>query len=505
MRHFLVISITILTLFGFSCRKDFEYTASSGNLHFSKDTVYLDTVFSSIGSSTYTLKVYNHSGNDIQIPSISLGKGQESAYRLNVDGIAGKNFTNIPVNSKDSLFIFIESTIDISDAGINEFLYTDLLQFDEGDNLQEIALVTLVKDAIFLYPEKDASGKKRQILVENDTEENLTTVPGFEFGSDELVLTNDKPYVVYGYAAIPQSKSLLIEAGTRIHFHKNSGLYVSPGSSLKIEGAVSQDSLRLENEVIFEGNRLDHEFSDQPAQWDGVIIASGSTSNEINHLTLKNALTGIKVFGDDILNEPTLSLRNTQVYNSLINNLRAISAFIIGENCVFGSSGGSSFLINSGGSYSFNHSTIANYWTDGLRTSSALQIDNEPFGKRENSELIKADFQNSIIYGNNANEISLTNNNSNTFNYFFNNCLIKLEDQAMQNESPFDAVNDNHYLNNFFNEDVHFRNTIHNNFQLSPESFAIGKADPDISVNVPQDINGIFRDEKPDIGAYEFH
>ena len=45
-----------------SCRKDFETISSYGKLAFSKDTVFLDTVFSNIGSATYNLKVYNLSG-----------------------------------------------------------------------------------------------------------------------------------------------------------------------------------------------------------------------------------------------------------------------------------------------------------------------------------------------------------------------------------------------------------------------------------------------------------
>jgi hypothetical protein len=70
-----------------SCRTDFETMTSTGDLEFSKDTVYLDTVFTNISSSTYTLKVYNHSKNDITIPTIKLGKGLSSNYRMTVNGM----------------------------------------------------------------------------------------------------------------------------------------------------------------------------------------------------------------------------------------------------------------------------------------------------------------------------------------------------------------------------------------------------------------------------------
>ena len=42
------------------------------DLNFSKDTVYLDTIFTNIGSSTYNLKVYNNSQTNILIPKIKL-------------------------------------------------------------------------------------------------------------------------------------------------------------------------------------------------------------------------------------------------------------------------------------------------------------------------------------------------------------------------------------------------------------------------------------------------
>ena len=133
---YFIASFFILILWS-SCRQDFEFTPSTGTLSFSKDTVYLDTVFSNIGSSTYTLKVYNNSDNDILIPSLKLSQGQTSKYRMNVDGmigtgtLIGKEFANVELLAKDSMFVFIETTIDIQPLVANEtqFLYTDAIEF----------------------------------------------------------------------------------------------------------------------------------------------------------------------------------------------------------------------------------------------------------------------------------------------------------------------------------------------------------------------------------------
>jgi hypothetical protein len=80
---------------------------------------------------------------------------------------------------------------------------------------------------------------------------------GRELNNDELTFTNEKPYVIYGFAAVPSGRTLTIEAGARVHFHENSGLVVQSGASIHVNGALSIDQERLENEVIFEGDRLE--------------------------------------------------------------------------------------------------------------------------------------------------------------------------------------------------------------------------------------------------------
>ena len=82
-----VLSIVFMFFFLNSCDNSIDFEVNDKPLSFSKDTVYLDTVFTNIGSSTYNLKVYNNSSKNILIPEIKLSKGENSFYRLNVDGI----------------------------------------------------------------------------------------------------------------------------------------------------------------------------------------------------------------------------------------------------------------------------------------------------------------------------------------------------------------------------------------------------------------------------------
>ncbi|QLG43817.1 choice-of-anchor Q domain-containing protein [Costertonia aggregata] len=509
LKYFGMILTVLVFVLGNSCRKDFQYQNSAGNLQFSKDTVYLDTVFTNIGSSTYSFKVYNTSNTDIQIPSVRLGEGQESKYRLNVNGKAGKEFNNVPILAKDSMFVFVETTFDIAPTNESTFLYTDDILFDSGSLEQKVPLVTLVKDAVFLYPNTLANGTKETLPIGLDDNGNEIRVEGFVLEDNQLNFTNERPYVIYGYAAVTGGKTLTIEAGTRVHFHKDSGILVAQESSLKINGTLSMDKEVLENEVIFEGDRLEPEFSNVPGQWGIIWLARGSIANEINHLTIKNATVGILAEGNDTAVAPTLTIKNTQIYNSSNTNLWGRTATIVGENLVLGNAGVNALHCNLGGDYSFKHCTIANYWNEGFRTTAALQIDN--FLNMDSSgssgaDLVQAGFTNCIIDGNTDIELFLNGNNSNTFNYGFTSCLIKFQDSSnlFANNPFYDFQNTTIYQSVVRNATIAFINTSKQDFRLLDTSAAIDLADPNIASEIPFDILGQDRTVSPDIGAYEY-
>ncbi|WP_246139886.1 hypothetical protein [Flagellimonas hymeniacidonis] len=503
----LIVFGLTLTIFWSSCRKDFDYAPSSGNLQFSKDTVFLDTIFTNIGSSTYTLKVYNNSNDDVLIPFVGLQNGQNSSYRLNVDGLAGKEFNDVPLLAKDSLYVFIETTFDITPTTENEFLYTDALLFGSGVNTQEVPLVTLVKDAIFLYPRTLSNGTKETLVLGLDPDGNEIRVEGFFLEADELLFTSEKPYVIYGYAAVPENTTLTMEAGTRVHFHNDSGILVEQGGALVVNGLLSENRELLENEVIFEGDRLEPTYAQEPGQWGTIWLRQGSSAN-INYLTIKNGTVGLRVDGDGLSASPHLILSKTQIYNSQNDNLWSIGANIMAENVVLGNAGGHSFYGSFGGTYNFTHCTLANYWNNGLRNGTALSLNNfkeSPTEGISTQDLQAANFINCIIYGSQSVELSFVQNPSAAFNSYFQNCLIRFNDPNSQfQDNPLYNFDDSSiYLNSIFNDDPSFARPFQNQFSISDNSAAIDLADPNIVPPITMDILGESRLPNPDTGAYE--
>lgn len=501
------VIILLSVILASSCRNDFESEPSTGNLEFSRDTVFLDTVFSNIGSSTYNLKVYNRSDKDINIPSIKLANGETSNYRLNVDGLPGKSFENIQIFAKDSIFIFIETTVEITN-NLNQLLYTDQILFDVGPNEQKVELVTLVQDAVFLFPEDLGNGVFETLNLGMDDDGNDILIEGFFLDDNELTFTNEKPYVIYGYAAVPPQKTLIIQPGARVHFHESSGILVANTASLKANGAPSSDLELLENQIIFEGDRLEPSFANTPGQWGTIWLTSGSTNNELSYVTIKNGIVGVLM--DDNDGDETLTLRNVEIYNSGNVGLLTRNANIYGENIAITNSGQSSLAIQLGGTYTFNHCTFANYWNNSFRNLPAVSVTNSfPIGNNEVivADLVAANFNNCIIYGSEQREIGLLNQEGAAYNFNFSNCLIRFEDPQgdFEDIAEYNFLNPTLYTNCTVNVDPFFQDFRNNNLNIeSINSGADGIGNIPTASQVPTDLNNTPRSQNaPDAGAYE--
>ncbi len=507
MRKLIFLFFVGLAITVSSCRQDFVFEPSIGDLVFSKDTIYLDTVFANIGSSTYTLKVYNKSSKDIKIPTIQLGKGLTSKYRMTVDGMTGENnriFHDVELLAKDSMYIFIETTAGIGDANPSDFLYTDQIEFDSGANLQKVELVTLIQDAYFIFPNKQ-NGITESIPIGFDEDGTVLETNGRNLShnhpdnGDEFTFQTDKPYVVYGYASVPNGEILTIPAGARVHFHADSGLVVQEGGTLHINGSLST-TVAMENEVIFEGDRLEPGFSDVPGQWGTVYLRQGSANHRIKNLTIKNAIIGLLV--ENNFGTP-MTIENTQIYDCSNVGLLGRAATIEGKNMVINTAGVASLACTLGGSYEFKHCTFNNNWASSKQV--AVTVDNYYTDTTTNQQiafdLIKADFKNCIIFGSNQIEL-LVNKSTDTskqFNKLFSKCQIKFNNNNNQftNNPDYAFINDATEI--IKNGIVDFQDISKNKLFIGADSASKNFG---VDVGVPFDILGNPRNGIFDLGAY---
>ncbi len=490
-----IISLLISSI---SCRKNFDTIPGEGNFSVEKDTVFLDSVFSNISSRTYRFKIYNNDNQDINLNKIYLENGEQSFYRLNVDGDAGKSFENVMIHAHDSLFVFVEVTADIH--RLSGPVYEEKLLIEDNVKTESVLLTSFVKDAYFFYPERFPDGTKETLTLYTDPETGESTeIYGF-FLDGDTTFTNEKPIVIYGHMAVPSGHTLNIEEGTHLYFHHNSGLIVWEDASLKVNGSLG-------NEVIFEDDRMEAEFENTPGMWNYIWLRENSKENEINYAIIKNAEAGIIAYPSND-SDPVLEIKNTQIYNMSLVGIYGLATGIEAENLVMNNFGLSAVNLQLGGNYIFRHCTFANY-SNGIRNekSGAVYVNN--FLKTDEqiyvNDLENFEMSNSIVYGNSSIEFFLEKNENAEFNYSIYNSLIKFND-SQNNYSGFqevDFTDEEHYENIILNEDPVFKNPQENELIIGNTSPCINQGDCFTSLMVPYDILGKDRTIEPDLGAYQ--
>ena len=506
MRQFIVLLFIGVIISLSSCRKDFSTVPSTGALTFSASKVYLDTIFTNISSSTYMLKVYNHSNKDISIPTIQLGKGLASKYRIMVDGMTGnqgKIFNNVELLAKDSLFVFIEITANVADTA-PDFTYNDQILFDSGANQQSVDLITLINDAKFFFPNRTLNPTLYETINVNGFDPQTT---GHTLTASELNWDNSKPIVIYGNVVVPTGQTLTIGLGTSVYFHQDATLIVDNGAKIVISGGLNSyntdGTILAKNEVTFEGDRLEPEYEHVPGQWGALILLSGQ-NNSIEHLTLKNAVVGLYVTNNSNT-PPQLNITNSQFYGCSNYGILANNSIITGTNLVINSAGQASLACSQFGPYNFTNCTFNNNWQSSKQVAVLVNdyyVDNNNVAQVSN---VTANFSNCIIYGSNNIELYLDKKGSN-FTANIDHCLIKFSElgTTLAGNTFYDFIINPTMassLGNIKSQNPKFKNIDKNQLNILAGSPAIGTG---YSNSILYDIINNSRPAlNPDMGAYQ--
>ena len=94
-----------------SCIEDAFTHSASDQPSFSTDTVRMGQLFTLDASPTHRFIVYNRHSKGLNISQITFSDDPNSTFRMNVDGISGRQFNNVEIRAHDSIFIFVEATL----------------------------------------------------------------------------------------------------------------------------------------------------------------------------------------------------------------------------------------------------------------------------------------------------------------------------------------------------------------------------------------------------------
>lgn len=475
MRTKLYISRLIWVLFFLpalfsSCEEHYYVSEDAPVLRFSVDTLSFDTVFTTVGTVTKQVKVYNPYNEPVLIPSVSLGGGRQSRFRLNVDGDTSLVSKNVVIGPHDSIFVFVQANVN-PNAATEPFLIEDSICFNFENHQARVVLNAFGRNAVYHYPEQ---GRYYSIIDCDNWD-------------------HSRPHVIYGYAVVDSASTLRLFSGDEIYLADQALIWVYREGSIVVEGTPSRP-------VLFTSVRHDGHYESLPGQWNYIWISPGSTDNRIDWAVIENGYVGLLV--DSVVNDkPTLRITNTIVRNMSHAGILANGSYVIGDNLLVANCKTAAVALQRGGNYCMNNSTFVNYWRYDVRKSPCVVLNNyktDPY----NTNLIypvdleQAAFNNCIIYGNYADtEIALVATDHARFNVSFDHCLMKAQDSVLRS---YDAE-----LNDvILNEDPMFVGASDGDFHLLNDSPARLAGDQCWLLDI-RDLDGNVRRLPPTIGAYE--
>ncbi|RHJ78007.1 hypothetical protein [Parabacteroides sp. AM08-6] len=462
-----------------SCNElDENYSTNPNHrLSFSADTLSFDTVFTTIGSATKEFMIYNQNNQPLLISEIMLASGEATGFRINVDGRKGDYFQDIRIQAKDSLYVFVEVTVNPNQEN-QPLLVDDSVLFTTNGIKQSVRLEAYGQN-VHLY--------KGGLVLEKDTH-----------------FAADLPYLIYD--------SLTIAKGTTLDIAPGAILYMHDKAKIINDGTIVAKGTR-EKSIQFRGDRLDFILNDilpydrTPGQWGGIFFRAESFDNVMDNVIIKNGTNGL-TFEESSPEQSKLKINNSQITNMSQNLFFALNCNIEVINTELSNAGGSVVMLI-GGEYNFIHCTLANYITLAKRTLPCLTLSNNA---NNINYPMNATFENCMIDGSFASgkkeekykgEMNLSISDGTTFDYIFNHCVIKSK-----------GDNNTQFTNVIFTDvspSYRLKGGEKNKYEFdfrpdSLTSLGVGKADLFVTQKYPIDRYGINRltNDGPDIGAYEF-
>ena len=392
-----------------ACADDDSFSTSTGlRLDFPSDTIKLDTVFSRTASSTYTFWVNNRNDNGVKLQSVRLKRGNQTGFRVNVDGMYldnnnGSQTNDVEIRKNDSVLVVVEITPYETYQTAPKEITDELVFLMESGTEQSVCLKAWAWDAI----------KCEQPVIERDS-----------------VIESDKPLVIYGDFIVKEGAHLTIR-NTTLYFHADAGM--------EVYGTLHTDNCTMR------GDRLDRMLSylpyDRvPGQWKGIRFYNTSNNNVLNTTQIRNSNQGL-ICDSAAIDSVSYRLKMQQcvVHNCQGDGVKLTNAHVRLENCQLTNAMGDCLNIN-GGMVEIVYCTLAQFYPFTGGRGAALRFTNQtsPLYNIMCEGTIITGYDDDVLIGEQAKD-------SAAFNYTFAHSLLrtpKIDDTAHFNDIIWESPND---------------------------------------------------------------
>jgi hypothetical protein len=376
-----------------ACQDDDKFSTSTGlRLTFPEDTLKMDTIFSRTPSSTYTFWVYNQNDTGIRMERVRLRRGNQTGYRVNVDGIYldnanGSQTSDVEIRRNDSILVFVELTASETGQQDPVLLEDDLVFIHESGVEQKVCLQAWVWDAKKLYSP----------VISKDS-----------------VIESSVPLIIFGDLKVEEGVTLTIR-NTTLYFHDSSGLDV-------------YGTLRTED-CVMRGDRLDDMFDYLPydrvsGQWNGIRIRETSKDNQFLRTEIRNPLYGV-VCDSAALDTDRYRLEMEQcvIHNCEGAGLTTVNSHIYLDHCQLTNTGGDCFAIY-GGIAEIWQCTFGQFYPFSADRGAAFRFTNF-YGETDFPVFVYCAGSIMTGYADDVVMAEMRSEEPSSFDYEFNNCLLR--------------------------------------------------------------------------------
>lgn len=275
MKQTIILCLFTFTfcLFFSSCKKDSFITSPDARLNITMDTVKFDTVFTTTGSITKQFKIINLNEQKLRLDKVKLMGGASSAYKININGSNAAEADNIEIAANDSIYIFVQVTINPNAANL-PFVVSDSILINYNSNTRYVQLQAFGQNANFL----------RNTLI-----------------TGNVTWSSTLPYVILGGVQVDAAASLTIPKGCRIYAHADAPILID--GTLTVNGTKTAP-------VIFAGDRQDYNYKDLPASWPGIYFRNTSKDNVLQFAQIKNAYQAVVAIGTSLNANPKVDRKS---------------------------------------------------------------------------------------------------------------------------------------------------------------------------------------------------
>jgi hypothetical protein len=460
MKQLLFTITTVLTVYFFNSCEPLAPVDEAYVLEFSTDTLRFDTVFTSAGSVTQTLKLFNRSPRTVRLTSIALGGGATSSFRLNTNGTPGSSTGPIDIPGKDSIYLFVSVNINPTSSA-SPFLIADSIRVQHGQITRYAQLRAYGQNAVYL---------RGQRIRTNTT------------------WTSALPYVIENGLLVEENATLTLQPGTRV--------YVNAASPLFIDGTLIAEGTKTDS-ITFQGDRLDKDYRALPGSWPGIYFRNASSNNRLRFVYLRHAYQGI-VAGKNSGNAPKLTIDQCVIENCFETGIAATGSSIRMNNTLV-SNCGINILFTAGGQYELNHCTIASFSSLYLpHKKPVLYLANWDSTTQLNSYPLQALIRNTICWGDEGavdDEIVLSRRGSASWSTAITHSLYRAKNTLTNATLTLNLLNQPPLF-----DSIDTRIPIYDFRITKGRSPAINKGTPS---GLTLDLDNRPRDGQPDIGCFE--